>query len=98
MSAWAKSGRAESVTRSEALLQILETSEKVSPDLLSYSGVISCVANSNRATDIAKAESILDVLTTGKNDIQPDNGTRCPRIILFSCILLNVETHSCPLL
>ena len=82
--AWAKSGRSESLTRSEALLQIMEMSDKVSPDLLSYSGVISCIANSNnRATDVAKAEKILDLLTSGKSDVQPDNGERCPRITVY---------------
>ncbi len=75
--AWAKSGRSESLTRSEALLQIMEMSDKVSPDLLSYSGVISCIANSNsRASDVVKAEKILDLLTSGKSDVQPDNGKR----------------------
>lgn len=83
MLAWAKSGRTESVSRSEALLQIMEMSHKISPDLLSYSGVISCIANSNRSADVARAECILDLLTDGKNVVQPDTGKQCPRITLY---------------
>jgi hypothetical protein len=66
----------------------MEMSEKVSPDLLSYSGVMSSIANSNRAADVAKAEGILDLLTDGKNDVIPDNG-KCgsPDIILLASTL-----------
>jgi len=84
--AWAKSGRTESVSRAEALLQIMEKSDKVSPDLLSYSGVISSIANSNRAADVAKAEGILDLLTDGNNDVEPDNGKWRPQVTLYFCL------------
>lgn len=50
----------------------MEESSKVTPDLLSYSGVIACMAKSKRAND---AEDILDRMTevTG---VEPDNGEK----------------------
>ena len=46
--AWAKSQRPEAVSRAEALIKKMEESTSVSPDLLSYSGLISCVSKSKR--------------------------------------------------
>lgn len=74
LAAWAKSGRAESIYQAESLLGDMESSNAVSPDLLSYSGVISCIAKSKKTTDAKKAEDILSRMTK-ISGVQPDNGT-----------------------
>jgi len=71
INAWAKSGSNESINRAEALLKEMEKSTNVTPDLLSYSGVMSCIAKSVRATDAKKAEDVLHRMT--KDGVEPDN-------------------------
>ena len=50
----------------------MEESTTVSPDLLSYSGVISCVSKSKRNKDIKKAEDVLQRVSK-MGGVQPDN-------------------------
>ena len=52
----------------------MEKSTNVTPDLLSYSGVLSCIAKSVRATDAKKAEDVLHRMT--KDGVEPDNGKK----------------------
>ncbi|KAL9191041.1 hypothetical protein ACHAXT_000747 [Thalassiosira profunda] len=70
INSWAKSGSDESVTRAEALLADMEDSSTLSPDLLTYSGVVSCLAQSKRGADHPKADAVLRRLQA--NGIQPD--------------------------
>ena len=73
INAWSKSASNESVAKSEALLKSMEEkSSTISPDLLSYSGVISSISKSKRESDITKAEDILQRVSKSKN-IQPDS-------------------------
>jgi len=71
INAWAKSQRRDSIDRALALLQEMEMSSKVKPDLLSYSGVISCIAKSKRSVDAKRAEDVLHELD--KHNVVPDN-------------------------
>ena len=73
MAAWAKSGRTESIHQAELLLEEMEKSNKFAPDLLSYSGVISCMAKGKRASSVKKAQDILHRMTK-RNIVRPDNG------------------------
>ena len=49
----------------------MEDSTIVSPNLLSYSGVVSCIAKSKRGDATKKAEGVLNRMT-----VPPDNGER----------------------
>eukprot|EP00985_Skeletonema_marinoi_P013224 scaffold6528_cov211-Skeletonema_marinoi.AAC.12 len=71
INAWAKSQRRESFNRAHALLHEMERSTRVEPDLLSYSGVISCIAKSKSSNDAKKAEVVLRELD--KHNVTPDN-------------------------
>jgi len=71
INAWAKSQRKDSIDRALALLHEMETSSKVKPDLLSYSGVISCISKSKRSVDAKRAEDVL--LRLDKHNVAPDN-------------------------
>lgn len=65
------------------LLKEMETSiSRVSPDLLSYSGVISCIAKSERFDDAKKAEDVLNRMTMA-NDVRPDNGKSGQEFLVF---------------
>lgn len=66
-----------------ALLKEMERSgSRVSPDVLSYSGVISCIAKSERFDDAEKAEDVLDKMTVA-GDVQPDNGKSGRMFLVF---------------
>ena len=66
-----------------ALLKELERSgSRVSPDLLSYSGVISCIAKGERFDDAEKAEDVLDRMTVA-GDVRPDNGKSEREFLVF---------------
>ncbi|KAL7542284.1 hypothetical protein ACHAXR_013211 [Thalassiosira sp. AJA248-18] len=84
INAWAKSGNIESINRAQALLKDMETSTTVAPDLLSYSGVIACIAKSKRANDAMKAEDILSHVTKAKG-VQPDNGKH--DLVIFNQVM-----------
>lgn len=72
INAWAKSERKDSIDRAHALLRDMEKSSKVKPDLLSYSGIISCIAKSKRSSiNITRAEDVLIELV--ENNVTPDN-------------------------
>ena len=57
------------MSRALLLLSEMEDSTIVSPDLLSYSGVVSCIAKSKRGDATKKAEGVLNRMT-----VPPDNG------------------------
>ena len=66
-----------------ALLKEMEKSgSRVSPDVLSYSGVISCIAKGERFEDAEKAEDVLDRMTVA-GDVQPDNGKSGRKFLVF---------------
>ena len=71
INAWAKSQRRDSIDRAHALLREMETSSRVESDLLSFSGVISCIANSKRSIDAKRADDVLRELD--KYNVAPDN-------------------------
>ena len=71
INAWAKSQRRDSFSRARALLNKMKTNASVDPDLLSYSGLISCIAKSKRSNDAKRAEDVL--LELGKENVAPDN-------------------------
>ncbi len=58
------------MNRSMALLKEMET---VSPDLMTYSGVVSCISKSEGFDDARMAEDVLERMIIS-NDILPDNG------------------------
>ncbi len=71
------------MNRSMALLKEMERSgSRVSPDILSYSGVISCIAKGERFDDAEKAEDLLDRMTVS-GDVQPDNGKSGRKFLVF---------------
>ena len=53
----------------------MEKSSTSTPDLLSYSGVISCLAKSKRAADAAKADAVLRRITEMEG-VEPDTGEK----------------------
>lgn len=71
INAWAKSQRRDSFSRAHALLHEMETSTRVKPDLLTYSGVISSIAKSKKSNDAKKAEVVLRELD--RHNVSPDN-------------------------
>jgi hypothetical protein len=71
------------VNRSMGLLKEMGRSgSRVSPDLLSYSGVISCIAKGERYDDADKAEDLLDRMTAA-NLVRPDNGKPGREFLVF---------------
>lgn len=70
------------MSRALLLLNEMEDSTIVSPDLLSYSGVVSCIAKSKRGDATKKAEGVLNRMT-----VPPDNGER---LLYLSCGFVNI--------
>ena len=58
----------------------MENSIRVKPDLLSYSGVISCISKSKKTIDAERAEAILHrmekIFEIGNDSLRPDTGER----------------------
>ncbi|KAL7553715.1 hypothetical protein ACHAWF_017036 [Thalassiosira exigua] len=72
INAWAKSGNHKAQQRAEMLLKEMEEDNFVMPDLLSYSGVISCITKGKRLTDTDanNAEYLLHRMVAKR--VQPD--------------------------
>ncbi|KAL7468481.1 hypothetical protein ACHAXS_008706 [Conticribra weissflogii] len=79
INAWAKSGNRNSVKQAESLLSQMEHMDsKVKPNVLSYSGVISCIAqNTQHRMDASHGEEILRRMEVRQEnvtgDLKPDN-------------------------
>lgn len=59
LTAWGKSGSKDSILRSEILLRELESNPRIKPNVLSYSGVITCMAKSKESNMAKRAEALL---------------------------------------
>jgi len=79
INAYAKSGNKNAVKRAESLLlQMEQMDSKVKPNILSYSGVISCIAlSTHHKIDASSAEEILRRLEMRQeivnHELKPDN-------------------------
>ncbi|KAL3784893.1 hypothetical protein HJC23_012496 [Cyclotella cryptica] len=82
INAWAKSGCKDSILRSEILLRELENNPRIKPNVLSYSGVITCIAKSKESNVAKRAEAVLSRMEERK-----ELGSERPDNVIFNQII-----------